>query len=243
MDSLKKSLIWFFLILLCGLPISFLAFGSDIQTQQSALYPFQSTVMMQDDFLTGIAVTGQIGALGWQSAGTITYNGGATNRPGIFRFDTGAVLGTLSRINFAGSTSFTASNTHNIIWVARLNTNDANTTIRIGSSGSVAANPPADGIYFEKLDGDTNWFCVTRAGGAQTRTDSTVAVNTNFNNFTYMRESGSVLFLLNGSVVCSHTTNITSALSSAYIFIINSAAAAKSFDVDYFQFRMYGLTR
>jgi len=58
------------------------------------------------------------------------------------------------------------------------------TDLRFGFIGTAtAANPPTDGIYFEKLAADTNWFLVCRKDGApptQTRVDTGVAANNAF---------------------------------------------------------------
>ena len=243
MDSLKKSLIWFFMILLCGLPFSFLAFGSDIQTQHNPLYPYRSSMMLQEDFITGSTGSGAIGSLGWISVGTISVLASEVNRPGIARVDTGSVLGSIGRISYANSSAFDQGVNSDILWVARLNTNDANTTVRIGSANSVALSPPNNGIYFEKLDADTNWFCVTRGSAVQTRTDTGVAVNTSFNTFRMVKNSSGVQFILNNTNVCTHTTNLPANLIAAYVFITNSAAAAKTVDVDYFQHILTGMTR
>lgn len=246
MDSLKKSLIWFFLILLCGLPISFLAFGSDIQTRQSSLYPYQSMIEQQDDFLGGNTVSGSIGTLGWSSAGTLTSAVSSTaNRIGLIQIDTTAVAATQARINFSqNSAVFDPSLPHSILWALKLDTNDANTTFRFGATNPVQNNPPANGIYFEKLDADTNWFCVTRSGGVQTRTDSTIAIDTNYHTFTYTRTSTGVVFSYDNTAVCgTHTTNIPTTFINPVVFIINSAAASKTATIDYTQQRIYGIVR
>lgn len=246
MDSLKKSLIWFFLILLCGLPISFLAFGSDIQTQQSTLYPYRSMIEQQDDFMGGNTVSGSIGTLGWSSAGTLTGAVSSTaNRIGLIQIDTTAVAATQARINFGqNSVVFDPSLPHSILWALKLDTNDANTTFRFGASNPVQNNPPTNGIYFEKLDADTNWFCVTRSGGVQTRTDSTIAIDTNYHTFTYTRTSTGVVFSYDNTAVCgTHTTNIPTTFIDPVVYIINSAAASKTSTIDYFQMRIYGIVR
>lgn len=217
--------------------------GSDLQTRQSNLYPYRSTSFYQDDFNTGTITNGNIGSIGWQAAGTITNLTSETNRPGIVRFDTGAVSGTAARVHFSSSSAFEGSTPHIINFAVRLNTNDANTTIRIGSSSSVGANPPANGIYIEKLDADTNWFCVTRSGAVQTRTDSGVAVSTSFIASSYRRSSSDVEFSINNTLVCTHTTNVPTAFLSPFVYIINSAAAAKTFDIDYADVQIYGLSR
>lgn len=213
-----------------------------MSSASNALYPYQSRVFLQEEFLTGNG-SGSWGILGWTSAGTITVQGSEVNRPGLLRIDTGAVSGTQARISYSNSGAIDPGNNHSILWLARLNSNDGNTTLRIGQGNSVASSPPASGIYFEKLDADTNWFCVTRAGGVQTRTDSGVATSTSFVTFFTLRNSSGVFFYLNGSLVATHTTNIPTQFISPYVFIINSAAASKTVDVDYFEMKIFNLVR
>lgn len=243
MNALKHSLIWFFLILLCGLPISFLAFGSDIQTQHSSLYPYRSTVELQDEFIFGQSASGDLGELGWTITG-VTIIPGETNRPGLFQLNTTAVSGTIVRINGPAFTLFTGATNHRVLFVTRLNTNDANTVARVGSMNQTATNPPANGIYFEKLAADTNWFCIARTGGVETRTDSTIAVNTSFTTHTYVRDSVGVRYFINGAEVCSITTNVPSAVNlTPGLQLVNTAAAVKTMDGDYFEMTINGLSR
>lgn len=247
MSKLYKSFIWFLLSVACiGLPFSFLAFGSDLSTRQSNLYPYKSSIFLQDDFVTGIGGSGTIGELGWNlSSGTAANQASETGgRIGIIRRDTTAVINTYASITlFNSSNAIDTALPHIITWAVRLNTNDANTTLRIGSTNSAFA-APANGVYFEKLDADTNWFCVTRAGGVQTRTDSTIATNTSFNTFVYSRQSSGVTFSINGTSVCgTHTTNIPANFYVPSVAITNSAAAAKTVDLDYFEGVLTGLTR
>lgn len=205
-------------------------------TRSSTLYPFSTTVELQDDFMLGGTGDGSIGTLGWGSGGTVTTVPGQSNRPGIYNFATGAVLGTIARINMSGGLPLSLADTHRVTWVYRLSTNDANTTFRIGSSSSWVGLPPTNGIYVEKLDGDTNWFCVARASGVQTRIDTGIAVNTSFHTMSYVRNSSGVQFLFDNLNVCDLiTTNIPTSTGGAGAMIVNSAAASKSFDIDYAQ--------
>lgn len=235
---IKKSFLFVFLTLYTP----WLACGSDLQTRQSNLYPYQSSVFLQDDFILGTATSGSIGAIGWSGGGTITVRPSETNRPGIIRASTGAVSGTVSFISF-NSLAITPSLQHVINWGTRLNTIDANTTTRIGSGDPVSSNPPTDGIYFEKLDADTNWFCVTRAAGAQTRTDTGSAIAVAFDKLEYKRTTSNVEFMIDNALVCTHTTNIPTSPISALTQIINSAAAAKTIDIEYFQLVYTGIVR
>lgn len=246
MQSLKHSLIWLFLFILLGLPFSFVAFGSDLRSQQNTLYPYRSSIFLQDDFLSGTTSGGNVGELGFTiSGGTATIQASAANRLGVIRRDTSAVINTATTMPlYASSSAIDPSLSHSVFWIARVNTNDANTQLKIGSQNSAFSLAPGEGIYFEKLDPDTNWFCVTRAGGVQTRTDSTVAVSTNFDTFFYQRNSSGVTFKINNADVCgTHTTNIPTAFINPSVSIQNSAAAAKTVDIDYFEFILTGLTR
>lgn len=199
------------------------------------LYAYKRRFTLQDDFTTGGQPTGTIGDLGWNSNGTLVVRPGEVNHPGVIRLDTGAVSGTHERLNFSLSSAFNVGFNHEITWVLILNTVDANTTVRIGAANSVAGAPPNNGIYFEKLDADTNWFAVTRANGTQTRTDTGVAISTAYTAFKYVFNGTSVAFSINDTLVATNTTTIPIGLMSPYTYIINSAAASKTLDVDYFE--------
>lgn len=246
MRGIKKRTAFFLFGILGLLATSGALLGSTYTIQQSTLYPFKNSISVQDDFVSGVNGSGAIGTLGWNVAGTTSNLGSETNRIGLIRKDTSAVISTTSYLTLGGSSvTIDPANPHSITWLARLNTNDANTTIHLGASNSGFTAAPTHGIYFQKLDADTNWFCVTRAAGVQTRTDSGVAVTTSFANFSYTRNSSGVFFLINGVSVCASpiTTNIPTTFLDPIAVIVNSAAAAKTFDVDYFQLAISGLVR
>lgn len=231
------------MVLLISLIVTCQVWGSDIQTRQSNLYPYQNSIFLQDDFLTGIAASGSLGTLGWNLTGSVTAAASITNRLGFYNLSTTAVSGTLARINWYANNLIDPALPTALTFIVRPNHNDTNTTIRIGAYANVSANPPDNGIYFEKLDADTNWFCITRAAAVQTRTDSSTAVGTSFANFTYVRSSTGVAFFINGVQVCSQSTNIPTTFTSPILFIINSAAASKTMDVDYFELKITGISR
>lgn len=243
---LFRYLIAFVMAGLFSLQFAFVVFGSDISTHQSKLYPYQSSIELQEEFISGSTSNAVIGALGFGfSGGTVGIPTSETNRMGLVRRHTSAVSGTIANLTlfFAISGVIDPSNPHSITWIVRLNNNDANTTVRYGAINAIASSPPADGIYIEKLDGDTNWFCVTRNSSVETRTDSGVAVNTAFNTFFYSRNSSGVTFKINNTNVCTHTTNIPTVFINPSTQIINSDASSKSHDHDYFQLTYQGLTR
>jgi hypothetical protein len=206
---MKHTLLIITLVLFFCLP----AFASDLQQQQSTLYPYRRMIEIQDDFMFGINTSGNIG-YGWGFAnGSTAYIASeAGGRIGLLRRDTTAASGTLARTDLSIlTTSFIdpASN-HSIIHVVRVNNADADTQVRLGAYAATFTNPPTSGIFFEKLFADTNWFCITRNSGVQTRVDSGVAVDTNFHTFAYTRNSSGVQFSIDNVNVCGLiTTNIT----------------------------------
>jgi len=46
--------------------------ASTFDQKQSALYTYQNSIELQDDFLTGVTASGQIGVLGWSTTGGST---------------------------------------------------------------------------------------------------------------------------------------------------------------------------
>lgn len=221
--------------------------ASDEQIQDYTLYPYQSGFSLQEEFYGGGTTNGTIGNLGFgETNGTTSVLATAsTSYIGIVRRDTSAVSGTITSLYlYPHSSSLFASNLpHDITWIVRLNTNDADTSLRIGAGNSVLTDPPIFGIYFEKDEADTNWFCVTTTAGVRTATDSGVAVNTSFNVFQYKRFSASVEYRINGALVCTNTTNLPTALVNPFTQIRNNAAASKTIDHDYFEVNIRGMTR
>lgn len=208
-----------------------MAFGTGM-----VLYNYRLTYSCQDDFLTGSQSTGSIGSLSWSSAGTVTVQGSNGTYLGRYLLDTSAVSGTMARITFASSANFASTKIYTMLWIVQFTSIDANTTIRIGAVNAITANPPDFGIYFEKLDGDTTLFCVARTSAVETRVDSgyTLSAN-NIATLSYKRLSDRVEYYINGQLVATITTNVPSALISPIASIINSAAAAKTVIVDYFE--------
>jgi hypothetical protein len=216
--------------------------GSTYVIQQSVLYPFQSTIEINEEFLGGsnnpfpFSVSGGAGA----------PVAAVANRYGITRRDTTAVINTVATLFMSsGSTAYLPTTPHAYTWAVRLNTNDADTVVRVGEGEDPTANPPAAGLYIEKLGADTNWFCVSRNAGAQTRIDSGVAITTSFVTLSMTFNASGAQFAINNVNVCGLiTTNNPSTGIRSFLHIINpTAAAVKSIDYDYFQLRLFGLAR
>lgn len=214
-------------------------------TNTKILYDYQTRIDLQDDFMFGSITSGNLGNLGWAVVGGISYIGNVIGRPGVIVLDTGGTINTLARLIHGIGFQFRGDQTpYSFTWILRINTNDANTTSRIGSTDTFANNPPTNGIYFEKLAADTNWFCVARASGVQTRVDSGVATTTNFTKFTGIRNIASATFMIDNNSVCNIiTTDLPIAFMGFSLLITNTAAASKTMDIDYFEGSITGLSR
>lgn len=214
-------------------------------TESSPLYPFRTTIELQDEFFTGANSNGLIGSLGWAVSGGTSSVSSTSNAIGFLRRDTSAVAATVAATfnNTAGGLLDPGLD-HALLWRVRIVTNDNATTVRVGENSQTSASPPPNGIYFERLDTDTNWFCVTRAANVQTRTDSGVATTANFANLAYTRDSNGVTWSIDQVPVCgTSTTNIPTVFGSAATQVINTGAVAKQLDHDYFQIRVTKLNR
>lgn len=197
-------------------------------------------VCLRDEFFGGAAATGLIGEIGWNVfGGNISTGGGIANEIGFYILGSSTTINTTSTIYTQGSGSVIAPGSWDIVWRVRGSGKDANATMQVGVQDTVTTVTPSNGIYFQALDGDTNWFCVTRAAGVQTRTDSGVAVSTTaFQALRHVRSgSASVSFYINGIPVCTHTTNIHAVNTNSVVAIKNSAAANKSIDIGLFALR------
>lgn len=192
---------------------------------------------VNEEFNSGAAVAGQIGDLGWSFTGTVTHLNGETDHPGLWQVSTGTSSGTITRLSFfnASDNLFIPSAIFDGTWIAR-HTNDSATRVRIGVANSCFSDPPSDGMYFEKLSADTNYFRVTRSGGTQTRTDTTFATSTAFRRFRVRRIDGTTIgFTLDSNAEQTNTTNIPTTGMNVCFQLVNSAAANKTLDADSFQ--------
>lgn len=203
-----------------------------------------------DDFDCGTNTSAQIGQLGWLSAGTgssVAVQASEAGRVGLYRFTTGTTINQIVRCNpRSGSTTalLVPSDTFDFTFIFRMNQSDSNTQMRAGLLSDADGDPPANGIYLERLGTDTNWFFVTRASSTQTRTDSGVAASTSFVRFRVRRkDSSTISFAVNGGAETDHTANIPTAGLLPVCHMKTLASAAKSFDMDAYLALVTGLSR
>jgi hypothetical protein len=211
-------------------------------------YDYTKYIRLQDDFLSSGTSTLNVGSLGWSVGnGATTMLAPETNAIGIVRRSTGTSTGTTASLYLSNGTHDVLNSTHTftIIWRCRVPSSDATTTVRIGAANSSTSATPNEGIYFEKLDADTNWFAVTRSSSTQAaRTDTNVAVGSSFDVFRIMCAGGVITFYINGILVATRSTNVpTSTGVNPGTTITNSENAAKFLEHDYFELDLSGLTR
>jgi hypothetical protein len=204
-----------------------------------------ATFYVYEEFLVGAlgaTCCGSLPMIPFGVGGSFLVVASEPGHIGILQRSTGAAIGNDSglspQLTSQPRIGMLPAERFSLRWVVRLNTNDANTTVRIGLNGDAVAtttNPPTDGIYFEKLDGDTNWFRVTRAAGVQTRTDTGIAITANFAVFRVRRlDASTVGFTIDTASEQTDTTNIPTVVVNPWTYVITSAAAVKSLDYDFF---------
>jgi len=175
----------------------------------------------------------------WSRSGGNIGTTFVAGRIGITRSSTSATISTLTSL-FMGVGGELFDSTYDLEFstILRLNNVDTNTQLRFGFlTGGGTVNPPSNGRYFEKLDADTNWFAVNRGASAQTRFDTGVAITTSFTTFKVVfksSETQTTKYYINDVLVAStsNTNSMNAGIRPAYS-LINSAAADKSYDIDY----------
>jgi hypothetical protein len=207
----------------------------------------KTTVYVTDDFLV-IPSAGQqyVGDLGWRYNGAFSGPTPVLNHPGVIQMDTGTTSGTFASLaaNPNGGIMRVDEATWDCLFIARLGQSDVNTTFRCGLAGSANALP-SNGVYFEKLDADTNWFACTRASNVSTRTDMGQATNTNWRRLRVRRISGTQYgFTIDNGTEVVLTSGYPTAGTALgpMIQIVNSAAVTKYYQIDFFSMTV-GVTR
>lgn len=137
-------------------------------------------LVIWDDFFGIATASGTVGQLGWAfNAGSIVGTTEQDNAPGVagYRNTQANGVGTFYVGSPSGDFLISLSDAKQLsvraMWLYAANLGDR----RIGlMSTAITAAPADDGVYFECLEADTNWFAVTRDGAASaTRTDMGVA--------------------------------------------------------------------
>ncbi len=208
----------------------------------------------QDNFLSGNATSGQVGKLGWVWSGaSLTMLASEAGRPGIVRGVTAATNPSNGAFHVRATASagiiLPADQPWEIGWMVRPRLNGGaagSTVIRVGMSNDpTTGTTPSNGVYFEKLDTDTNWFFVTRSGAAETRTNTGVAfADDTFVRFRIRREStsGNMIGQINAGTDISHSATLTTTALLPFCSMRTVEAVAKHIDAKLFYMRLTGLS-
>jgi hypothetical protein len=201
------------------------------------------TPYVYDEFLGGSHSSATVGMLGWGfTNGTWVRVPPSPDHPGIMRRTSSATSGQVSSwylTAFTGATTIRQDQWSSWTWVVLPSDSGANShDVRIGVSGDWTANPPTNGVYFERLTTEANWFVVTRSGGVQTRTNTGIAYTaaTYYTLHARKNAAGSIEFFIGGALVATHAANIPAG-STALVeggHLIPNTAAARSLDIDFF---------
>lgn len=204
---------------------------------------YKTMLAERDHFISGGTSSGAVGKLNWAASSTVAQLNPVAGHPGLFQIGTGAVSGTFGYCYIRPSTAaFFANELFDIVIVGRLDTNDANTTIRFGAMDGVGGTP-SNGIYIEKLDADTQWFGNNRNGSASNRTAALATCDTSFHTFRIRRiNSTTAGFTVDGGAEVTLTTGIPGAVGVFLAFqIVNSTTVTKQFTIDLADLVILGL--
>lgn len=110
---------------------------------------------------------------------------------------------------------------------------------RFGLNNDVASSPPVDGVYFELLNGDPNFFAVTRDNNTQTRTDTGVAwvANTWYTLTITKDANNNPKFTINTTDI-TNTTNIPTEFLNLGISVLRSVTNNTTYDLDFFSVKI-----
>jgi hypothetical protein len=192
---------------------------------------------IKDDFQVGGAASSAIGELKWVNINTTSLVlASEANHPGIYRFSS-TVIGGITQKNTQIDQMLFADN-FDMYFIHRINGTLANSTNRLGiflSSTGASNNPPTDGIFFERLTSDSNWFGVVRAGSSQTRTDTTNgASNSAFQRLRIRRiDATTIGFTVDSNSEVTNTA--TEPTGNAFVVMqMIPATGTQTADIDFF---------
>ncbi len=207
-----------------------------------------------EDEMAG-AASGGIGSWGWTNvgAGTTGYFATEAQHPGIAGV-TSSGTGLCGMIGSPVDIGTLHPNSANfdLHMIAKASSgSDATTMYRIGWGNDPTADPPDDGLWYEKLYADTQWFAVTSLGGTKSRT-AIASVTVNWVHFRILRHYTSTSGWVIGSFGMNETLNAVlfnlngawpTTLLSPFLQVRNSAGSVRTFRADYFRQTITGMTR
>ena len=114
--------------------------------------------------------------------------------------------------------------------------------IRIGFLDDHNSSPPNNGVYFERLIGDATFFAVTRSGGTQTRTSTTITYSADTWYVLKIRRtpSNEAEFTVDSNTPLLNTTNIPTSYLNPGCQIQGSGSEStnEDFKFDFFSLKL-----
>ena len=206
----------------------------------------------KDDFETGTTATGSIGEFRWFLGGSGSLNilDGELNHPGIINLvASGSSMRSLHLAINTTRGQYIFNQLFDHYFIARIRTSTTAIITRYGIfwiGENVIANPPTTGVYFERLDTDTNWFGVCRNVNVQTRIDMGVAGDLLFHRFRIRRVDASTIgFTIDNGTELTINTNVPNTTQATFpVFECGATTATgKDIDIDFFDQLLTGMTR
>ncbi len=210
---------------------------------------------IEEEFAGTGTADGTIGRLGWTKIGSTSFAYGAmeAQHPGVGAVTTSGtgLCGLIASPVGAGTLQMSSANFDLDAIVKAGSGSDSTSMYRVGWGNDPTADPPDDGIWYEKLYADTTWFAVTSLAGVKTR-QTVGSVTANWIHFRMMRRHSSTIGYIVGSFL--NNENVTALLFnsggvfptvmlSPFIQARNSAGSARTFSVDYMRQTITGMTR
>lgn len=204
-----------------------------------------------DDFIGGSVETGEIGDFGWSfTNGSITKLNGIQAHPGTVR-NTGSTTAnqvcSFYLANAVGDTICRFDEFDECTFVFKeAAASQTDMTLQMGVINPFGNTTPTHGCYLEIKPADSNYFFVCRNTGAETRTDSGVARSTNWIKVRIRRiNSSTVRFNINGGADVDITANIPDAADALGLGkqSAQTGTTARNIDIDWFSFKMLGISR
>ena len=207
-----------------------------------------TALQLYDDFVSGNEDTDEFGSLGWRISKTGTGNvfariDGESGHPGIVRISGGSAGAGRScgHLGQSGAQNMIVGGGEIIFEsVMRFNGTPANqemVVFGVGDNPNISGDQD-DGVYFQFLAADSNWFLVSASGGVRTRVDTLkTIVATEWVRFTFTINSAgtSIQAAINGVDAGSAiTTNIPSLPISPLFKADGNGVSADTSDFDYF---------
>lgn len=228
--------------------------------EDCAIFHMDAGFRLEEEFMTGLLTTGNIGSLGWNflSNGTSTFssnNGIAptADRPGNFQINTGATIGNGSTVclsracSGAGSGSMVIRKDLVIKTAVAPGATITSNSIRVGAtSQSNSSTAPAAGVWWEADvtgSGQGNWRYCFGNGVTEECANSTVAVAAStfarleIRVHTTGSTTSTATFLINGipySLGAGETIDSTTRVSPN-LACYTAVALARVCIIDYFQ--------